>query len=527
MTNLGFQSAYHLFNEIPECVCERAFLPGKPELAEHVRTETPLFSYESLTPVREFDVIAFSIPFEEDYINIPRLLELAGVAQRAKDRGEGAPLVMAGGVAVSLNPEPLAELIDTFIIGEGEGAIGGLAGILNTERKKGAGKKEILKALDLVRCAYVPSFYEFLYDGPRVKGITPLEGAKKRIRAEKNFDLERFELPQTFVHTPESEFRGAHLVEVERGCGRNCRFCAAGYLYLPPRWRDFDKVKGSVKKGIETSKKVGLVGTAVSEYPHIKETVKAGIALKGEVTLSSLRLDKLDSEFLGLLHEAGYKTVTLAPEAGTARMRDIINKGITGDEIIEAARLIGLAGFLKLKLYFMVGLPAETDEDAGEIAGLALEIKEAMKRGEMTLSINPFIPKPFTPFQWHPFEDPEVIDRRLSIIKKRLSKTKGIEVNALGAKEALIQAYLSRADRRAGEFIIMASREGWRKAHKATEGLIEESIRMDRSKEEVFPWELIDHRLRRSYLWREYQKALEGRTTPPCDVGNCSRCGVC
>lgn len=524
MANLGFQAVYGLVNAIDSCVCERAFLPEKADLAEHARTGTPLFSYESQTPVREFDLVAFSVPFEEDYLNIPSLLRLAGVEVRSS--GRKGPLVAAGGVAVGLNPEPIADFIDFFIVGDGEAAIGPVVEKLVACREGRLGRREALSALDSVECVYVPSFYSFEYDGARMASMKADEGAKEKVVAAKATDLGACPPPQSFVYTPETSFQGTYCVEVERGCPRGCRFCAAGFLYLPVRMRDERQILEAVTEGIKRAGKVGLVGTAVSEYPAIKEVLKKGIEAGGVVTLSSLRLDELDNELLALLKESGYRTITLAPEAGSERMREIVNKGITEDEILESVRLIAGAGFRRLKLYFLVGLPLETDGDALGIVELTTKIREEFRLGgEITVSVNPFVPKPFTPFQWHRFEDAAVIDRRLGLIKKGLSPL-GVKVDAMPAREALVQAFLARADRRAAGFIERASETGFKRAAKGMESFIEESVYSTREKDEPLPWDIIDHGVKKEYLWKEYLKGLEGKKTPPCFAG-CVRCGVC
>ena len=525
MANLGFQAVYGLLNDIDNCVCERAFLPEKEDLSEYERTGSQLFSFETQTPLREFDLIAFSAPFEDDYFNIPVILKLSGVQARSAERN--GPLVAAGGVAVGLNPEPLALFMDFFLVGDAEGAAGPVIDRLMDCRSKGLGKQETLKALDAIDWVYVPSFYEFEYDGIHISSVKAEGGAKKTVKASKARDLDQFPVPQSFVYTPLTELPDTYCVEAERGCPRGCRFCAAGFLYLPPRMRDEKKVAEAVSAGIRRAGKVGLVGTAVSEYPGIKEVLKRGIEEGGTITLSSLRLDELDSEFLALLKEAGYRTITLAPEAGTARMRDIVNKGITEDEIMESVRLIAGAGFTRLKLYFLVGLPEETDDDALGIAVLTKKIREAFRKGgEIILSVNPFVPKPFTPFQWHRFEDAAVVDRRLKMIKRELAKT-GVKVTEMSAKEAFMQAFLARADRRAAELIEKASESGWKRAMKGMEAFIEESVYSVRGKEEILPWDIIDHGVKKGYFWKEFQKGLEGRQTPPCDLGHCVRCGVC
>ena len=525
MANLGFQSVYMLLNSLDGCVCERAFLPDKELLQEHARTSTPLLSYESQAPVREFDLVAFSIPFEEDYLNIPGLLSLSGVEPLAQGRMD-KPLVAAGGVAVSLNPEPLSSFIDFMLAGEAEDSLRPLIDIINGSSEKGVDKAGALRELDSLDCIYVPSFYEIEYDGVRIKEFKPLSGAKPIVRAAKARELSAHPVPQSFIYTPDTEFNETYCVEVERGCGKGCRFCAAGFLYLPPRMREPGPVMDSVNKGIGASGKVGLVGTAVSEYPQIKEVLRRGISEKAVMTLSSLRLDELDPEYLALLKEAGYRTITLAPEAATERMRGVINKGISDEEIMESIRLIAAAGIRRVKLYFIIGLPGETDDDAKAIVDLAVNIRKELKGGEVHLSVNPFIPKPCTPFQWHRFEALDVIEKRLSIVKKGLAK-EGIKVKDMPAKEAFLQAYLSRADRRAGEMILAAASTGWRRAMKGKEAFIAESVHSARGKDEILPWDIIDHGVEKDYFWKEYQRGLLGKTTPPCDVGRCTRCGVC
>lgn len=528
MTNLGFQTVYAILNSFDDCVCERAFLPDGAVLGASSARQAPLYSLESGTPLSSFDVVAFSISFEDDYLNIPKIFSLAGITLKADERAGGNwPLVVAGGAAVSLNPEPLADFIDVCVIGEAEGALREFIDVYIRATARPCSKEALLSEMDSLKFAYVPSLYDIQYDGPVVVGITPKHGAKKRVLASKHLYLDVFALPSSKVYTPHTAFKGASLIEIERGCGRGCRFCAAGFLYLPPRYRNVDAVKAAVKEGAAISGKVGLVGAAVSEHPAIKEIIEAGIAAGGSVTLSSLRLDMLDPVLMGLLKKAGYKTVTLAPEAGSQKMRDVINKGIDEAGVLDAARLAAEAGFTKLKLYFLVGLPLEEDADVDAIADLCLRIRAGMKKGSLTISVSPLVPKPVTPFQWHPFCDKEKIEKRLARVKKRLSRDAGISLGAVSATGAFVQAYLSRADRRAGRFIIDAAENGVRSAIRMNEDLITASVYRQRSKDELLPWNMIHHGVSKAYLWKEYQKGLDGKQTPPCDVGNCFRCGVC
>ncbi len=542
MSNLGFQTVCHLIStyrgESGGVTVERAFLPDADEIAEYERRERPLISYESKKAVSEFDIVAFSIAFEEDYFNIPKILDLAKLPVPAKERGLGKrsafdPMVIAGGVAVSLNPEPIADIVDLFIVGEAEGALHQFIGRF-TQLRHGSGalmdRQARIEALDSLPFTYIPSLYEVKYDGVEISSFKAKDGAKERIAATKNLNLDQFDIPRSFVYTPDTAFKETFLTEVERGCGRGCRFCAAGFLYLPPRWRDLEKVKTAVAEGVEVAGQVGLVGAAVSEYPDIKAVVEAGLKLGASVTLSSLRLDSLDAPFLGSLKEAGYRTVTMAPEAGTERLRGVINKGMSDAEILGTVQDVTDAGFIRVKLYFLIGLPTETDSDALAIAELARKVRSVMKSGLLHLSINPFVPKPFTPFQFHPFEHSAVIDKRLSAIKGALKKERGITIKALSSREAIVQAYLSRADRRAGEFVIEAAKIGASKAMRKWQRsgrFFLDSVYRKIPEEAMLPWQLIDHGLDKAYLWREYKRGLEEKLTPPCDVGSCTRCGVC
>jgi radical SAM superfamily enzyme YgiQ (UPF0313 family) len=529
MANLGFQTVYHILNSLPDCVCERAFMPEKGDIPEFQRTDTRLFSLESQLPLSAFDIIAFSTPFEEDYPNIAGILRLAHIPLYSRDRDNGYPLVIAGGAGPSINPEPIADFMDAFFIGEAEGFLEGVVEAFLDIRQCAKTRDAALKGLDSIPCVYVPGFYGFEYDGPCVKGVSINKGAKEKVISARNNskDLGRHALPQSFIITPEAEFNGAFLIEVDRGCPRLCRFCVAGFLYLPPRWREVNMIKEAIEKGGRVAGKVGLIGAAVSEHPHIKDMLRSAISQDTEATLSSLRMDMLDPELLKLLKEAGYSTITVAPEAGTERMRNIVNKGMTQKEVMDSARLIRDAGFKRLKLYFLVGLPEETDADAGAIADLSMEIKGILGNAEVSLSINPFIPKPFTPLQWHAFEGMEAIEKRVSIIRDRLKRQRGLKVNALSTRLAFAQAYISRGDRRAGAFIEDAALFGWAKALRSHRGVMEGSLYRQRQKQERLPWDIIDHGVKKGFLWKEYENALHGKRTPPCNVGACFKCGVC
>ena len=315
---------------------------------------------------------------------------------------------------------------------------------------------------------------------------------------------------------------------MERGCGRGCRFCAAGFIYLPPRERDLQSLKHEVLKGMAATKKVGFVGAAVSEYSGLKPICEAVIENAGELTLSSVRLDALNQENLQLLKNGGYKTMTIAPEAGSERLRNVINKSFCEKDIIEATRLISKAGIQKLKLYFIIGLPTETVEDIETIVNLVLKIKNAMSGGLITVSINPFIPKPFTPFQWRGYEDMESLKNKINIIKKALKNEKGIKLSFLSLREGYIQTLLSVGDRRVGKILFNAYAKGWKEALKNAEP--DFYVNRTKGDSETLAWDFIDNGIKKEYLWKEYQRALKEQTTPPCPPpadGRCVRCGMC
>ena len=525
MSNLGFQALYGILNSIEGVACERAFLPDKEDLDEYERTSTKLFSLETQTPLASFDVIAFSISFEEDYLNIPLVTALAGLSLYSSGRGDKEPLLLAGGAAPSLNPEPVADFFDLIFIGEGDGGEGGAAGLVEKIIEYGASRDEAaLTALTLVEGVYVPALYDVTYDGPRVKEIKASAGAPERV---KRVRAEGAPLPETIIYTPHTEFSDTHLVEIERGCSMGCRFCAAGFMYLPPRFSSDDALLESVGRGLEAVGKVGLVGAAVTEHSALKDAVREGIRAGGEMTLSSLRLDTLDDELLALLKEAGYTTITLAPEAGTERLRRVVNKDISVAMIEDAILMAREAGFKKVKLYFMVGLPTESDDDARAIGEMALRASELLGGGQVRLSLNPFVPKPETPFQWARFEDAKTIDGRYDMIKEIIKGKRGVTMKALSHRVASVEAYLSRADRRAAQVIEAAAEVGFKRAAVRAVPSLDGSLYRERTVEEYLPWQIVDDGLEVSYLWKEYERGLKGKVTPPCDVGRCTRCGVC
>ncbi|MBI5327906.1 MAG: TIGR03960 family B12-binding radical SAM protein [Deltaproteobacteria bacterium] len=527
MSNLGFQAIYYLLNSLDYVVCERAFLSDDKDITEFERTSTPLFSLESQRPLAEFDIIAFSISFEEDYLNILKIFDLAKIPFLSSERKSAQPLIMAGGVAVSLNPEPISDFFDLFAIGEGEGFVSEFLDVFQSAQCNAKTKEHLLEALIPVEGVYIPSFYKVTYKEIFIEKVQAVKGAPEKVKSRKVKNLNAFSTPASNILTNETNFRNTYLMEVERGCGRGCRFCAAGFIYLPPRERGLAGLKKEVMKGMEKTGKVGLVGAAVSEYSGLISLCKTVIENEGELTLSSIRLDVLNQENLQILRSSGYKTMTIAPEAGSERLRDVINKKISEQNILESITLISKAGIQKLKLYFIIGLPTETIEDMAAVVDLVLKIQTAMQGGLITLSINPFIPKPVTPFQWCGYEDIKSLRNKMDIIKKGLQNENGINCSFLSPREGYIQTLLSVGDRRIGNILVDAHKKGWREALKKSEPTPDFYTSRERGFSEMLPWDFIDTGIEKEYLWKEYQRALKGQTTPSCDTGRCIRCGVC
>lgn len=531
MSNLGFLSIYHLLNSRDDTRCERFFLPDSADLIEHRKTGYPLFSLESNQPLREFDLVAFSISFENDYLHLPTLLELARLPLLAAERSPDDPLLLCGGVCAFLNPEPLAEIMDLFAIGEGEVILPELLPALIAGGERG----ELLQRLARLPGVYVPSCYQLDYhpDGTLAAPI-PLSAAPARVRRQWLADLDSA-ASRSFVQTEQTEFGDMALTEVSRGCSRGCRFCAAGYIYLPPRERSLHNLIAQVETGLCQRTKVGLVGAAVSDYPQLEELNQEILQRGGKISVASLRIDALTAAEVSALKASGHRTVALAPEAGSQRMRDLINKNLDIGQILHAVRLLAEGDIPNLKLYFLIGLPSETAADLVEMLELVTQIRDVWleqgrKRGRLgtiTLSINPFIPKPFTPFQWAAMEPEKSLSAKLQGLRKAVSRLGNTELICESLRSAQLQALLSRGDRRLARLLPELASGKNLKAGCRSLGLDPDFyITRERGETEVFPWEIIDSGVSREYLWREYQRGLAGQRTLPCQPG-CQRCGVC
>lgn len=532
MSNLGLHIIYEEINLHPSSVCERIFLPEKKELDVYDKTKTPLMSVETQRPMHQFDVVAFDVTFEMDYFHIPLMLRYGRVPVMSEDRTGFDPIVIAGGPCATFNPEPFADFIDAFIIGEGEGIVTAVLERIRKGRENGESREETIAGLAQIDGVYVPVLYTPQYDdNKRFVGYDIADGAPKIIR--RHFEP-LTSGGETVIATNFTEFGAMYIIEVARGCGRHCRFCMAGYCFRVPRVRPLDILKEGVDRAEKLGKKVGLMGAAISDYPEVDELVTYIRSKDMRYSCASLRADSLTQAVVDGLAESGQKTITIAPETGSERLRRVINKGISEENLRTAAQLSAKSGIQHMRLYIMIGLPTETDEDIDAIVGLAERTQAHMAevgcKGRLTLSINPFIPKPFTPFQWMAMDHQKSVEKKLQYIKKSLQKNRRIEVLVESPKEAYIQGVLARGDRRLGKVLAACALDRGSKSFKSEmkrAGLdMDDCNYRERKFEDYLPWSHLDMGLRNGYLEQEWQRAVDEAYTPPCMEG-CKRCGVC
>ena len=533
MSNLGFLTVHHLLNQRDDTLCERFFLPDPEDISEHQKTGYPLFSLESGRPLAEFDLIAVSLSFENDALHLPLIFDLGRIPLWAAERGEDDPLLLCGGVCAFLNPEPFAGIFDLFAVGEAEVLLAPLLAALHD--KTDHSRRQRLQRLATVPGLYVPALYDIVYhpDGS-IAAMVPQPPAPARVERQWLADLDSSEC-RSFIVSDEAEFSGMALTEISRGCSRGCRFCAAGFIFLPPRERSLEQLTGQLECGLSQHRKQGLVGAAVSDYSDFPGLSAVIHERAGTLSPASLRIDAIDAATAQALATSGHRTATLAPEAGSQRLRDLINKGIDAEQILTATRHLAAAGILNLKLYFLIGLPTENDDDISAILELTTQIRtiwveEGKKRGRLgsiTLSVNPFVPKPFTPLQWAAMCEEKELERRIRTLRSAIARLPNCELNVESPRAALLQGFLARGDRRIGPaFPLLAAGKNLRATCRELELDPAFYLSRERSEDEIFPWEVIDCGVSRRHLRNEYQRAVAGLLSPRCAAG-CSRCGIC
>ncbi len=554
MSHLGIKILYHLLNHEQDIYCERVFAPWT-DMEEKMReNHIPLFSIETRTPVKDFDVVGFTLQYEMSYTNIINMLDLSGIPTLACDRGEDMPFVYAGGPC-AYNPEPLADIMDFFMIGESEEQIIEVMNAYRTWKQSGAPKIAFLESLLSIRGIYVPRFYDVTYneDGTIKDMIPNHPKAPKRVKKQIVRDMDSAFYPEKMIVPYMEIIHDRITLELFRGCIRGCRFCQAGMIYRPVRARSPKRLLELAEKLIESTgyEEISMSSLSTSDYPELAELTEGLLDLtvqkKINLSLPSLRIDNFSLELMQKVQKVRKSGLTFAPEAGSQRLRDVINKGVNEEDLIRSVSLAFAGGYSGVKLYFMIGLPTETDEDVKQIAHLAHKVvqayrdtpKEKRNKGlRVTVSASSFVPKPFTPFQWAPQDDIETLRDKQHLIKDEI-RDKAISYNWHEAKLSVLEGVFARGDRRLSKVLLRAQKLGakfdawqecfdydlWQEAFRQ-EGIDPDFYnRRERSYEEVLPWEIIDPGVTKEFLMRENEKAKRGEVTQNCRSA-CSGCGI-
>lgn len=546
MSHQGLQILYHIINRQPGLAAERCYAPDVDMEAQLRQHKLPLFSLETRRPLAEFDVIGFTLPYELCYTNILTVLDLAGIPLWAKERDNDAPLIIGGG-ACAMNPEPVADFFDLIVLGDGEEVLLEIAEALRVAREQGLSRIEFLDCCAGISGAYVPSLFKPLYKDARLVSIETLKQdyttATRRIVAELP-PVDLLTRPLVPLVKPIHDRLG---VEVARGCTRGCRFCQAGMTYRPVRERSIEQLMELAEEGVKNSgfDELALLSLSTGDYSNLPELLTELMDYFAEahvsVALPSMRVGTLTPEVIEQIKRVRKSGFTIAPEAGTDRLREVINKGITEEDLLAGCRDAFAAGWNVIKFYFMIGLPTETQEDLEAIIDLAMRAKKEAGGGrtQINVSVSTFVPKPHTPFQWHGQLSIAETKERIDFLKRKLPR-KGFRLKWHEPYQSFLEGLFSRGDRRLAPLIEAAWKAGarldgwsdhfllerWQEAA-AQLGLDLDAYLCPRDQEELLPWDHLDCGVDRSFLLQEWQKALDQVYTPDCRVKGCQQCGLC